>query len=175
MKMTEKVNLYYYTTTGGQGCRWGKVILTSDGLIVMYTDSVNGMHQFSLISGADVRKFILGIIERNSRNYFNDKMFKHECKYDSESTYNTIKNYIFDEFRNRECTKEKARKELKLLEEYLDRHESNFWEWSYRSDFGDCEDFYKEKYSQSVTALWQECLPKLAEAIRIELREEEND
>jgi hypothetical protein len=169
------IKFYYYSIPNDKYYSgWAKFILASNGMVAVCSDYVNGAGMFTT-EKTDIRKFILETIDEGSTSYINRIMFTDEFKYDWEDTLKSIKEHIIYEFREGNWNKEKSRDEWNLAEYHLEgiNDEFGFYNWYDETNIRDAGELHCKKYSEATEEFWKYCMPKLAEMIRAELKEED--
>ena len=149
---------------------WGIFLMDSTGIFAAVTDYGNYAYSWSHYGEKDFREFIIGL--EKSPSYLLGKVARHEYKYDGEETLKFIKKHILEYRRDANVTREEARKEWDLLEEYELEYEYGFNQWYESTSLDDAHEFYHESYSASAIGFAKKLIPRLAELLRAELDKE---
>lgn len=161
---------YYFPNEKGEG--WAEIVIGSNGFFAAVSDYGNYSFAWRDTGCDDVRKFFLRA--SSEWDYFAHKLGgEHSEIYDSEATLKGIKTTIL-EFRRERCwTRDKAREEWDLLDQYENLYsEFDFHQWYLATSLGDAYEYQRRKVRPGLEAFCKLTLKRLSEAIKAELEAE---
>lgn len=148
---------------------WGIFLLDSTGMFAAVTDYGNYAYMWDHHGKKDFREFVAGLAK--SPYYVLGKVAKKD--YSGKETIKAIKEDILDNRRDGSYTKEFARREWDLLKNTDDMDSVfGFKEWYDNTHVSDASELYSMDWSLQAKAFATKLMPRLAEALKDELRKE---
>lgn len=159
-----EIQMWRYDLPPVNGEGWGIFLLDSTGMFAAVTDYGNYAYCWTHHGETDFRKFVIDL--EKSPGYLLGKVARHAYSYDGEKSLDLIKENILELRKDGSLTKEDARKEWDLLDDYEFESECNFGQWLDKTSLGDAWEYYRESYSVSACAFAKELIPRLATVLR---------
>ncbi|ADO59783.1 hypothetical protein [Paenibacillus polymyxa] len=159
---------YYIPAINGEG--WGIFLLDSTGMFSAVTDYANAAYKWDYHAKKDFRQFFA---KGMSSTRLLNNLFYHLREYDPDETLKSVKEYILHLRGDQSLTREAARKEWDLLEQYdwLD-NDADFTRWHDETNLNDVGELYKLGYPSDAQAFVEKLMPRFCEAVAADLAEE---
>ena len=170
--MASDVQIWRYSIPPLNGQGWGIFILDSTGMFAAVTDYGNCAFKWTHHGCNDFREFLAKVKPCRLNDYCIIKLFGSKNVFDSDETLKEIKRHILTYRYEDEYSKDFARKEWGLLEDYYDESEFGFGRWLEETSISDAYEFAVYDYSAGAKMFGSELLPRLAEVLREELQKE---
>lgn len=146
---------------------WNLVILDQDGNeCTLFVSGDYGQYVARFYYERDFREAFLEF----DKDYLLRKVAKADI-YDGEITLKEIKHYILSLFKNGSWTREKARNEWDLLDDYEFDYKEQFNEWVKKTEIYDAWDLACYRYSAGAVAFAEQTLPRVKTLISKELQQ----
>jgi hypothetical protein len=169
----DEIKFYRYSIPSeGRYGGWGTFILDSTGFFAAITDFGNYAYRWDAFGKRDFREFVIQL--QHSWDYVLGKVRPNGKEYDDEKTLHGIKRHILEYRRDGGYDKEFARREWNLLSENEDLNtEFNFYDWYQSTKIEEAYEFCEKSYDCDALAFSQMLMPRLAEAIKLDLQSEQ--
>ncbi len=146
---------------------WAVVVMCSDGYFSTVSDYGNYAFWWTHHARDDFRKFILSADDDYVRRKLDPE--KH---YDGNTTLWIVKSAIIRLRREGEWTRDQAREEWDLLDEYDLYEAEGFSRWYEATKIPDAHECYHQSPSAQIMGFVEHTLPRLKQLIRAELDRE---
>lgn len=165
----DKVTFWrYHIPSDGPLGGWGIFLLDSTGMFTAVTDYGNYAFKWHDWGPSEFRTFVQSL----EPDYVCGKLGSRN-KLQAKETVNYIKELIISRRREGDWPKETARREWNLIKDknFLDLEDQQAW--YYNSMLGGDPDIFRYDFDASLKCFGTKLLPRLQEAIRQQLREEQ--
>jgi hypothetical protein len=171
--MSEPIKFWRYSIPSIDGEGWGIIVLDSTGMFAAVSDYGNAAHHWGHHGCAGIREFFAKGL---SPGYALPKLFYDRQQYDGQETLQLVKEYILDARRMTSFTREKAREEFDLLQQFDGlQSEHDFMRWYEETSISDAGEFYCMGYPASARAFVDKLLPRFYEVVAGELAAEREE
>ncbi|MBC9783507.1 hypothetical protein H1S01_03145 [Heliobacterium chlorum] len=168
--MSDETKFWRYSVPPEKGQGWGIFLLDSTGMFAAVTDYGNYVFKWTHHGKDDFRKFVIDV--SSSPDYLLEKVAPHGEVYDGQETKKHVRETILQHRRDRSLSKDEARTEWELLDEYDLSEEGNFPLWYHNTSLCDAFEMAKRTYPRSMRSFAEKLMPRLATMIREEMERE---
>jgi hypothetical protein len=161
-----KVWRYVLHNVGALRCGWAIILLDDTGTFTAVSDYGNYAFRWTSF-GPNFRQFLSQIND----GYLMSKItFGWEHKIDLAATSRGIKDYILEQRRSRDLSKEAARDEWDLVELNLeDDNQCGFQDWCASTEIGDSWEFAVDAVDRDAEAFVEHVWPRFVELLEADL------
>jgi hypothetical protein len=169
--MTAPTLRRYRLTLDERGFGWAIVVIGDDGYFSSVSDFGNYAYGWWHHGRESFRHFLIELTDDPGYTYRKLRGALAD-PYDDERTLRAVKDFILEERRSGNWTKERARKEWDLVEYYGLGTDHDFVRWADETTIDDAWEFGCTKPDAQLWAFCTRVMPKLAEVLRAELEAE---
>ena len=147
---------------------WGFFLLDSAGMMACVTDYGNYAHKWDAIGDRDFRSFLCGC----EQDYLAGKL-DSSMHYNGDATRKEIRRTICELRREAQLTRDVARTEWDLVDEYDGVYsEVDFADWHRNTTFSDAYELAVYRSSASIVAFCERLWPRLVVLLKEQLKKE---
>jgi hypothetical protein len=163
-----KVWRYVLANVGNFHCGWAIILLDDTGTFTTVSDYGNYGYRWTSF-GDNFREFLSHI----DNGYLMSKITHGwDKKIDLEATARGVKDYILEQRRSGDLSKEDARTEWDLVEENLcDDDQCGFQNWCVNTEIGDSWEFAVNAVDRQAEAFIEHVWPRFVELLKADLED----